>query len=89
MFADDAIKSLREAVALSPENVPLRKYLANTLLENGCHEEAESEHLQALRLSPEDTSLKMGRKPWSRAYRKRCRQASVRTEEGEHSILRR
>src|SRR5438445_4437211 len=57
---DDAIQSLREAVRLSPENVPLRQHLADTLLGLGRPEDAEAEYRRALSLSPDSSRLKVG-----------------------------
>lgn len=58
--SEDKLRGLREAVRLSPENVPIRELLANALLEQGKGEESEREFLQALRLNPENTQLKVG-----------------------------
>lgn len=57
---NDALRALKEALKLSPENIPLRKHLADTLFDLGQFEEAENEYLQALRLVPEDVSLRTG-----------------------------
>ncbi|MBD1932725.1 MULTISPECIES: ATP-binding protein [Cyanophyceae] len=58
--SNDAIASLREALKFSPDNVPLRQHLAETLLSLGQPEEAEQEYRQALVLSPENQQLKLG-----------------------------
>ena len=58
--SDDKLRSLREALRLSPDNLPIRELLANTLLEQGQGEDAEREFLQALRLCPESVPLKIG-----------------------------
>jgi AAA+ superfamily predicted ATPase len=42
------LATLREALALSPDNVPLREHLAATLLAAGNAEEAEAEYREAL-----------------------------------------
>ena len=46
--ADDALQALREAVRLSPNNVPLRQHLADTLFGRGQPEEAEKEYRAGL-----------------------------------------
>jgi transitional endoplasmic reticulum ATPase len=56
----DPIQPLREALRFSPENVPLRQHLADTLLDRGESEAAEQEYSQALSLSPENLELKLG-----------------------------
>ncbi len=58
--SEDKLRGLREALRLSPDNVPIRELLANALLEQGHGEEAEREFLQALRLSPDNAELKVG-----------------------------
>ncbi len=60
MFGDDALQALRKALQLSPDNLPLRQHLADTLLSVGRAEEAEHEYRQALALAPEDRQLKLG-----------------------------
>lgn len=57
---DSAIQALREALRHSPENVPLRRHLAETLLASGRAAEAETEFRDALALAPEDDQLKLG-----------------------------
>ncbi len=54
------IESLRAALAVSPDNVPLRRHLADTLLGLGRAAEAESEYRAALALAPDDSELKLG-----------------------------
>jgi transitional endoplasmic reticulum ATPase len=56
----DAIQALRQALNISPENVPLRKHLADTLLGQGEPEAAEREYIHALHLEPNDGTLKLG-----------------------------
>lgn len=58
--SDEAVTALREAVRLSPENVPLRTHLASTLMELGRFAEAEVEFREALSLSPHHEKLKIG-----------------------------
>ncbi len=55
-----SIQALRAAVAVSPENVPLREHLAETLLQHGRAEEAEKEYREALARAPRNASLKVG-----------------------------
>jgi transitional endoplasmic reticulum ATPase len=57
---DRAFETLREAVRLSPDNVPLRRHLAESLLASGRPELAEAEYREALNLAPEDKNLKVG-----------------------------
>ncbi len=56
----DPIQPLREALRFSPENVPLRQHLADTLLDRGEPEAAEQEYSQALSLDPSNLDLKLG-----------------------------
>jgi SpoVK/Ycf46/Vps4 family AAA+-type ATPase len=58
--ADDMIEGLRQAVRVSPENVPLRQHLADTLLGVGQPADAEKEFRAALQLKPDDVKLKFG-----------------------------
>jgi transitional endoplasmic reticulum ATPase len=57
---DRAIDSLREALRFSPENIPLRRHLAETLLGQGRPDQAELEFREALALAPDDAHLKVG-----------------------------
>ncbi len=57
---EDALRALREALKVSPENVPLRRHLAETLLGMGRHEEAEKEYRLALSHAPDSVDLKIG-----------------------------
>src|SRR5713226_792427 len=57
---DDTLRALREAVRVSPDNVPLRQHLADTLLALNRHDEAEKEFRHALTLAPADGRLKLG-----------------------------
>jgi transitional endoplasmic reticulum ATPase len=57
---DDTIRALRRALEVSPENLPLRQHLAETLLGLGRPAEAEAEFRQALRLAPDDPYLQLG-----------------------------
>jgi len=51
---------LREAIRLSPNNIPLRQHLAETLLGRGRAEEAEKAYREALALAPQNAALKVG-----------------------------
>lgn len=51
-FGGDAIEALRQALTLSPENVPLRRHLAAVLAQAQRWPEAEAELQEALRLDP-------------------------------------
>jgi ATP-dependent 26S proteasome regulatory subunit len=57
--APDPIEGLRDALRLSPENLPLRLHLSQTLSGLGRHGEAEQELLAALALAPNDVSVKL------------------------------
>lgn len=48
---DNTIENLKEALKYSPENVPLKLHLAETLLKAGRLEEAEKEFLELLNIS--------------------------------------
>ena len=48
MDVEATLKALREAVAVSPDNVPLREHLASTLLAADRANEAEAEYREAL-----------------------------------------
>ena len=50
----DPIETLRQAVALSPENAPLRRHLGDLLSAAGRREEALEEYREALALDPSD-----------------------------------
>ncbi len=56
---DEAILPLREALKVSPNNLPLRIHLAQTLTSFARHGEAALEYLEATKLSPRDTTLKV------------------------------
>jgi len=60
MTFSDPVPALREALQFSPDNVPLRLHLAETLLNRGEAEAAEQEYAQALKLSPDNTTAKFG-----------------------------
>ncbi len=54
------INELRDAIKASPENIPLRKYLAKSLIKLKRFEEAELEYKNALKFAPNDNALKLG-----------------------------
>lgn len=56
----DSVQSLRAALQVSPDNLPLRELLANTLLGLGKREEAEEEYRQALAQFPRHLPFKIG-----------------------------
>lgn len=56
----DELQTLREAVQLSPHNLPLRRHLGETLLKRGLAADAEQEFRDALALAPDDPELKLG-----------------------------
>jgi len=60
MSDQENIKTLREAISLSPQNIPLRKHLADSLLQMGKHQEAEIEYRETLRLDPNNVNVKYG-----------------------------
>src|SRR2546421_443002 len=57
---DNALEVLREALRISPQNLPLRQHLADTLLSLGRADEAEREYRQALTCSPDNERIKLG-----------------------------
>ena len=57
---DPAITALRDALAHSPDNLPLRKHLADTLLGKGYAADAEQEYRAALKLAPHDVDVQLG-----------------------------
>src|SRR5688572_13305802 len=58
--SDDMIEGLRQAVRVSPDNLPLRQHLADMLLGMGMPADAEKEFRAALQLKPDDGKLKFG-----------------------------
>jgi SpoVK/Ycf46/Vps4 family AAA+-type ATPase len=60
MSGDDPFEGLREALRLSPDNIPLRTHLAEQLLSAGRGDEAEREFKTALATRPDDAKLKIG-----------------------------
>ena len=60
MGGDQMIESLREALRHSPDNLPLRRTLAEALLGHGRAAEAEAAYREALAIAPNDPLLKLG-----------------------------
>lgn len=56
----DPVGPLREALRHSPDNIPLRRHLAATLLSLGRADEAEAEYKLGLQNAPNDPALKLG-----------------------------
>jgi transitional endoplasmic reticulum ATPase len=56
----DPLAALREAVRVSPNNIPLRQHFAESLLGSGQSTEAEREFREALSLAPNSAALKLG-----------------------------
>ncbi len=56
----DAVSALREALAVTPNNVPLRIHLARTLLKSGRADEALAEFRTALAREPERLEARAG-----------------------------
>jgi transitional endoplasmic reticulum ATPase len=57
---NDALFALREALKFSPDNIPLRQHIADTLLNRGEAAAAAIEYQQALALAPQNLDLKLG-----------------------------
>jgi AAA+ superfamily predicted ATPase len=55
-----ALDALRQAVRVSPDNLPLRRHLAEQLLDAGLLMDAEGEYQAALVLAPDDAGLATG-----------------------------
>lgn len=60
MASDDTVRALRDALSHSPDNIPLRKHLAETLLGFGRAEEAEEQYREALARDRDNRELKLG-----------------------------
>jgi SpoVK/Ycf46/Vps4 family AAA+-type ATPase len=58
--SDEAIAALREALRVSPTNIPLHKHLAESLLKLGRFDEAESAYREALSVAPHHAELLLG-----------------------------
>jgi AAA+ superfamily predicted ATPase len=59
MSSAEEIRALRDALRISPDNVPLRVHLAGVLARGGFYEEAEIEYRAALSRAPNDLSLQI------------------------------
>ncbi|MBN2021334.1 MAG: AAA family ATPase [Pirellulales bacterium] len=59
-FDEKSLDALRAALAVSPDNIPLRQHLAETLLRWGRPDEAEKEYREALARAPRNVALKLG-----------------------------
>jgi AAA+ superfamily predicted ATPase len=57
--SDETIRALRDALAVSPENVPLRRHLADMLSSVGRFEEAAAEYRAAAAQAPHDDGLRL------------------------------
>ncbi|SKC40408.1 ATP-binding protein [Ohtaekwangia koreensis] len=57
---DELIQNLREALKLSPQNIPLRLTLAEALLNNKLIQEAEAEYKVVLEAEPQNIQAKAG-----------------------------
>ena len=60
MAGPDPLSGLREAARFSPDNLPLRRHLADALMGVGRYDEAEAEYKSALAAFPGDAGLKVG-----------------------------
>jgi AAA+ superfamily predicted ATPase len=60
MGGEAVIATLRAALAHSPDNIPLRQHLSETLMGLGRFAEAEREYREALAMAPDDLALKAG-----------------------------
>ncbi|GAA4205452.1 AAA family ATPase [Streptosporangium oxazolinicum] len=60
MVDDPGLKALGEAARLSPDNLPLRRHLAEQLLSKGYLADAEAEFRAALVLAPKDPDIMAG-----------------------------
>ncbi len=68
----DPIEGLKEALKVSPDNLPLRLHLAETLMSSGRYQEAESEFKEGLSLSPDHEGFKLG---LARAFMQQSKQS--------------
>jgi SpoVK/Ycf46/Vps4 family AAA+-type ATPase len=60
MNLEEIIKSLKEALELSPDNIPLKLQLASILLQAKSYEEAAVQFQEVLRLSPNHPKAQLG-----------------------------
>lgn len=59
-MSEDNVRALREAIKISPDNLPLRVLLAEGLCGLGKYEEAEKEYTSALAMEPTNEKLQVG-----------------------------
>ena len=59
-YGDEAIQALRQALSVSPDNIPLRLHLASSLMGLGRFGEAEEEYRRALSLAADHLEAKIG-----------------------------
>lgn len=57
--ADDPTGPLRDALEVSPDNLPLRRHLADTLAKLDRHDEAETEYRRLMSASPNDDGVRL------------------------------
>lgn len=57
---EQSLQALRQALSVSPDNVPLRVHLADSLAALSRFAEAEHEYKLALQRAPEEASIKLG-----------------------------
>jgi SpoVK/Ycf46/Vps4 family AAA+-type ATPase len=74
---DDGIRALRTAVDAAPDNVALRKVLADLYLDRGLEAEAEAEYAQIVKRAPSDQAARLG---LARAYHRQGRHAAALAE---------
>jgi AAA+ superfamily predicted ATPase len=58
--SDDTVAALREALRDSPDNIPLRRHLAELLTKLGRFDEAEAAYREALAVAPRQVDLTLG-----------------------------
>ncbi len=58
--SDESIAALREALEVSPTNIPLHKHLAESLQQLGRLDEAEAAYRTALAVAPHQVEIKLG-----------------------------
>lgn len=59
-FSQEIIQSLREAIEATPQNLPLRRHLAELLLAHGDAGEAAEAFRAALKLAPQEKQIQLG-----------------------------